>query len=119
MIFCFLSLDVYLKPLYLALERLKMITQKEKGIYIAVRVSPNAKRSGVEGIWQEKAFKIALRAPAVDGKANEALIDFLSELFHLKKRQIGIVHGETSREKVICLNDISLDAVQKILQPFM
>ena len=79
---------------------------EDRGEYtlIKVRVSPNAKRNGFEGIWNETHIKLALRAPAVDGKANEAVIDFLSDFFHLKKSQIEIVSGQTNRCKTIRLN---------------
>ena len=92
-----------------------MITQKENDVLLSIRVLPNAKRSGIEGIWNNSALKIALRAPAVDGQANKALIDFLSDCFHLKKRQINIVRGETSREKTICFSDCSLQDIQSII----
>lgn len=92
-----------------------MITQKENCILLSVRVLPNAKRSGIEGIWNNTALKIALRAPAVDGQANKALIDFLADCFHVKKRQINIVRGETSREKTICFSDCSLQDIQSII----
>jgi len=66
-----------------------------------VRVQPNAKRSCWGGMWNGTHYKIALRAPAVDGKANAALIEFLSEAFDVPKSHISIVAGETSRCKKI------------------
>lgn len=71
---------------------------------LKIRVSPNAKRGGFEGIWNDTHLKLALRAPAVDGKANQAVIDFLSDYFHIKKSQIEIVSGHINRCKVIRLN---------------
>ena len=79
------------------------ITRNEKGIYLSVRVTPGAKRNAIDGVWNETHLKIALQAPAVDGKANEALIDFLSELLKVKKKNIFIVTGQTSRCKVILI----------------
>ncbi len=92
-----------------------MIIQKENDVLLSIRVLPNAKRSGIEGIWNNTALKIALRAPAVDGQANKAVIDFLADCFHLKKRQIIIVKGETSREKTIRLSDCSLQDIQTVI----
>lgn len=79
---------------------------EDKGEYtlLKVRVSPNAKRTGFEGIWNETHLKLALRAPAVDGKANEAVIDFLSDFFHIKKSQVEIVSGQINRCKTIRLD---------------
>ena len=68
---------------------------------LQIRVIPNAKHTGWAGMWNGTHYKIALRAPAVDGKANEALVEFLSETFKLPKRSFRIVSGETNRCKVI------------------
>ena len=75
----------------------------EKGIYLSVRVQPGARRSSVDGAWNDTHLKIALQAPAVDGKANEALINFLSEKLKIKKKNIFIVTGQTSRCKVVLI----------------
>lgn len=64
-----------------------------------VHVIPNAKKEKL--VEESGGLKIHLRAPAVDGKANEALIEFLAEHFNTKKRHIKIVSGEKSRRKVI------------------
>ena len=71
---------------------------------LKIRVSPNAKRNGFEGIWNDTHLKLALRAPAVDGKANEAVIEFLSDFCHIKKSNIQIVSGQTNRCKIIRLD---------------
>lgn len=46
-------------------------------------------------------IKIKLKAPPVDGKANEALIKFLAEFFQVKKSAIEIIRGTTSRKKTV------------------
>ena len=82
---------------------------RETYTLIKIRVSPNAKRSGFEGLWNGTHLKLALRAPAVDGKANEAVIDFLSDFFHVKKSQIQIISGQTNRCKIIRLDVADLE----------
>ena len=82
---------------------------RETDTLIRIRVSPNAKRSGFEGLWNDTHLKLALRAPAVDGKANEAVIDFLSDFFHIKKSQIQIISGQTNRCKIIRLDIVNLE----------
>ncbi len=74
---------------------------------LQIRVLPNAKRSGWAGIWNGTHYKIALQAPAVDGKANEALIAFLSDSLHLPKRAFSIVLGQTNRLKVVQVEGVS------------
>ncbi|MBO5997306.1 MAG: YggU family protein [Alphaproteobacteria bacterium] len=83
------------------------ITKNEKGIRLSVRVTPGAKRNAFDGMWNGTHLKISLQAPAVDGKANEALIDFLSEMLDVKKKNIFIVTGQTSRCKVVLIEQAS------------
>ena len=75
----------------------QIISVKENGISLSVRVLPGAKRSAFDGVWNDSHIKIALQAPAVDGKANEALIDFLSENLKVRKKQK--FHSLTLRKK--------------------
>lgn len=79
-------------------------SRKQNQIVLAVRVSPNAKRAGAEGIWNGTHLKIALTAPPVDGKANEALIDFLSKTAGLRKSAVALISGQSNRQKVVALN---------------
>lgn len=65
---------------------------------LEIKVIPNAKRNAF------KDGKVYLTAPAVEGKANRALIEFLAEHFNIKKRQIKIVKGLRSRNKVVQLD---------------
>ena len=80
-----------------------LLSKNEKGFYLSVRVTPGAKRNAIDGLWNGTHLKVALQAPAVDGKANEALIEFLSEMLDVKKKNIFIVTGQTSRCKVILI----------------
>lgn len=68
-------------------------------VRIEIKVVPNAKRN------EFKDSKIYLTAPAVEGKANQALIEFLAEHFNVKKRQVKIVRGLKSRQKVVEIGD--------------
>lgn len=70
---------------------------------LKVLVQPRASRNAIVG-WQGDELKIALTAPPVDGAANAALIAFAAEAFNLKKRQITLHSGETSRHKVLAID---------------
>ena len=86
--------------------------------HIQIRVLPNAKRVGWMGMWNGSHYKVALRAPAVDGKANDALIEFLADFFKLPKRFFTIIQGQTARTKVIEIKEIApeqLALLQKII----
>lgn len=79
-------------------------------VRFAVRVQPRASRSELAGIHGD-ALKIRLSAPPVDGAANDALIDFLAELFAVPRRFVRILAGETARSKVVEVEGITERAV--------
>lgn len=64
-----------------------------------VRVIPNAKQNKI--VDEGYRLKVYLTAPAVEGKANKALIEFLAEHFKAKRNKIKIIRGEKSRDKVL------------------
>lgn len=74
------------------------ITQNEGACVLALRVVPRASRDEVRGV-QGEALKIKLRAPPVEGKANQALVAFLSEALGVSANRLAILSGETSRAK--------------------
>lgn len=86
------------------------------GVSFAVRVQPGASREGVVGLHGD-AFKIALNAPAVDGKANEALTRYLASLLNVSKTSITIATGLTSRSKVIRVLGVTNEEAAARLSP--
>jgi uncharacterized protein len=81
---------------------------------LRVHVVPNAKTDRVVG-EHGSAFKIKLRAPAAEGKANSALIDFLADQLNISRRAIVLEHGQKSRDKVIRVTDLSEGEVRRRL----
>lgn len=67
---------------------------------LRIKLVPNAKRSEVAGEHGD-AVKIRISAPAVDGKANAALLEFLASALSLPARSITLVQGEKSRDKTV------------------
>jgi len=67
---------------------------------LTLHIQPGARNSGIAGIHGD-ALKIRIAAPAVDNKANAALIEFLSEALDVPKSAIVIRHGATGRRKVV------------------
>ena len=58
------------------------------------------------------AVKIKLRAPPVDGRANEALVAFLAERLDLPRRAIALERGDTARQKLLRIEGLGLEAVR-------
>lgn len=67
---------------------------------IRVRVIPNAAHSEVMGRIGS-IVRVRVAAPAVEGKANEELIEFLAEFFGVKPRNVSILRGEKGKEKTV------------------
>ena len=70
--------------------------------HLAIKVIPGAKKQRC--VSENGRVKVYLTAPAVDGKANKALILFLAEHFGVRKSQVEIIKGLKSREKVVKIN---------------
>jgi|GEM_PF-331029 len=76
------------------------LRETSDGVLVSVRAVPNAPKNQVVGI-QGDTVKIRLKAPPVDGKANEVLVRFLSEILLISRKQIHLAAGSTSRNKSI------------------
>jgi len=98
---------------------LPMLREVVGGVTLAVRALPGAKKkTAILGVYceGEKArIKIAVQAPSSEGRANEALIAFLAETFHIPRRSVELVSGELSRSKVFLLRGVTLRDAQKNL----
>lgn len=68
------------------------------GVTIQIRAQPGAKRTEVAGLYGD-CVKVRLASPPVDGKANECLIEFLAQRFGVKRAQVTITRGVSSRRK--------------------
>jgi uncharacterized protein len=77
-------------------------------VRFAVRVRPGARRDAVGGRWGGKlgtALVVSVAAPAVDGKANDAVCRVLAKELGIRRQQVGIIAGERSRDKVVAVAD--------------
>ena len=68
---------------------------------LRLRVTPGAKRSGWTGTLPDGRMKVAIAAPPVDGRANEALVGFVAEALGLPRRAVRVAHGAGGRDKVV------------------
>jgi uncharacterized protein len=95
-----------------------VLRETKDGVTLAVRAQPGAKKAAIAGVYGEGAgaqLKIAVQAPPIEGRANDALIKFLSDKFDLPKSSVGIVSGELSRSKVFLLRGVTLADAQSVL----
>ena len=95
------------------------LREAAEGCTLAVRVQPGAKRTAIIGVFGDGAqLKIALQAPPVEGRANEALIEFLAQLAGVPKSSVTILSGHSSRSKVCAIKATAGKAVCEKLADF-
>ena len=95
-----------------------MLRESAKGVTVAVRAQPGAKKTALAGVYGEGAnaqIKIAVHAPPIEGRANAALIEFFAELFSIPRKSVVLVSGETNRSKVFLLEGVSKARAEEIL----
>jgi uncharacterized protein len=80
-------------------------------VRFGIRVKPGAARNAVGGRWAgSDTLIVAVAAPAVDGKANEAVRRALAEAFGVRRAQVSIVRGDRGRDKVVEIEPAPADA---------
>jgi uncharacterized protein len=89
-------------------------TADNHAVIFHVRVQPRASKDEIAGEL-DGALKIRLRAPAVEDRANEALIEFLAQILNTSKSTVRILSGERSRTKRIEIRGVTTDRVQQLL----
>ncbi len=86
-----------------------------KGSALTIRVTPRASHNQVSDILDDGTVKIRLTAPPVEGKANEALVSFLSEVLNVPHSKIEIIAGSTGRDKLVSIQDMDAETVHNII----
>lgn len=90
------------------------IKQYNGGVLVICHVTPRAAQDSIQGLHGD-ALKIRLHAPPVDGKANEALISFLSRTLNIPKGNITLKSGTNQRRKTILITGLSKSEIEKRL----
>jgi uncharacterized protein (TIGR00251 family) len=85
-----------------------------EGATFAVKIRPRAKKNAITG-EVEDAIKLSLTAPPLEGRANQACIEFLANLLKVPRSSVTIASGQGSRRKVIRVSGVSAGEAQKRL----
>ena len=91
------------------------IRDTPSGVTFEVKVQPRARKNAIAGELGD-ALKLSLTAPPVEGRANEACIEFLANLLEVPRSSVTIASGQNSRRKVIRVAGLSADELQKRLR---
>ena len=88
------------------------IHESPAGVTFAVKVHPRAKKNAIIGELGD-ALKLSLTSPPVEGRANDACIDFFAKLLKVPRSSVTIASGQTSRQKMIRVSGLSAEEVRK------
>ena len=91
------------------------LSSSPTGVSFAVKIHPWAKKNAITGEVGD-ALKLSLTAPPVDGRANEACIDFFANLLKVQRSSVTIASGQKNRRKVIRVAGLSLEEIRKRIQ---
>ena len=81
---------------------------------LELKVIPNAPRDEIAG-WLGDALKVKVHAPALEGRANDALLDFLADQLDVPRRDLSLLRGDKSRRKVVQIAGLDATAVRQRL----
>jgi uncharacterized protein (TIGR00251 family) len=82
------------------------------GVTLSVKIHPRAKKDAITGTLGG-ALKVSLTAPPIDGKANDACIEFFAKLLQVPRSSVTIASGRTSRGKLIRVSGLSAEEVRR------
>jgi len=89
-----------------------LIHESDGGVSFAVKVHPRARKNAITGELGG-ALKVSLTTPPIDGRANEACIEFFAKLLKVPRSSVTIASGQTSRNKVIRVVGLSAEELRK------
>jgi uncharacterized protein (TIGR00251 family) len=87
------------------------ISERAEGVRISVQVKPRSSRSAVLGV-RDGALEAALTAPPADGAANLELVKLLARVLDVRRGDVQIVVGTSSRNKVVAVHGINAEEVR-------
>jgi len=93
-----------------------MLRAVAEGVTLAVRAQPGAKRTAIAGVYGEGTaaqLKIAVQAQPIEGRANEACIEFFAKLLKVPRSSVTIASGQNSRNKMIHVAGMSSARVRE------
>ena len=90
------------------------VEESSGGISFAVKVHARAKKNAITGEFGD-ALKLSLTTPPIEGRANEACVEFLAKFLKVPRSSVTIASGVTSRNKVIRVSGVTAQYVRERL----
>jgi uncharacterized protein (TIGR00251 family) len=86
-----------------------------EGVVVPIRAQPGARKAGVQG-EHNGALKVAVTARAIDGQANQALVELFRDWLNLKRSQVALIGGTTSRDKRLLVRGATREQLSAKIQ---
>ena len=96
-----------------------VVKEVKGGAAISGRVTPRSSKNEIVEIMDDGTIKVKITAPPVDGKANQALLEFLGKALGIKANQLEVVAGQTGRDKLITITGLGPEEVQQKIVAYM
>ena len=86
------------------------------GIRVRIVVKPNSKRPGIKIDSERKFLQISVKSPPDKGKANKEILKLLAKQLDLPTTNLSIISGQTSRDKIVLVTNITFEDLQKKIE---
>src|SRR5262249_42182055 len=94
------------------------VNETSGGVTFTVKVHPRARKNAVTGVVGD-ALKLAMTAPPVEGRANQAVIEFFADLFEIPRSSVTIASGLSRRNKVVRISGVDRASVEQRLMAIL
>ncbi len=91
------------------------VVPRDGGALVRLRVSPNAKCTGLQGPYGDAALKLRVAAPPVGGEANAEVERFLAEKVGAEPSRVRVVRGFSGRDKTVFVDGVGAERVREVL----
>ena len=91
------------------------LCESADGVTFAIKVHPRARKNSITGELGD-ALKLSITSPPIDGRANQACIEFLAKLLKVPRSSVTIASGQSSRDKVVRVVGLSADEVRQRIE---
>ena len=108
--------DIWQVPEEMSTLARQVVCPAKDGLFLNIHLVPNAKRRQVGGVFDTSFLKISVLSPPADFKANQELLTFVAESLKIKKSEISLAKGETSRRKSLFIKGVPAELERKIAQ---
>ena len=92
------------------------VVPKDGGALVKLRVSPNAKSTGLQGPYGEAALKLKVAAPPVDGRANAEVERFVARMTGTTPSRVRVVRGLSGRDMMVFVDSVGAERVREVFR---